>query len=60
MRGHDFGSAGPITVSGGVALQRPDETFEDALLRADAALYAAKDGGRDRVAAAGPLGVLAI
>jgi len=38
------------TVSIGVAeLDKTDETFEDCLFRADAALYAAKNAGRNRV-----------
>jgi diguanylate cyclase (GGDEF)-like protein len=40
----------PLTVSVGVASRRPGESADDVLRRADAALYAAKDGGRNRVA----------
>ena len=38
-----------ITVSVGVASYRPDESISELLARADAALYEAKRGGRDRV-----------
>ncbi|WP_313914480.1 GGDEF domain-containing protein [Tahibacter sp.] len=42
-----------ITVSIGLALRRePDRSLDDLLRRADAALYAAKRGGRDRVESA--------
>jgi two-component system chemotaxis response regulator CheY len=43
---------GPLTISAGVAAFRPDadEAGEDVLARADAALYRAKDEGRNRVA----------
>ena len=40
----------PVTVSIGVAVSRPGRVDTDELVsRADAALYAAKAGGRDRV-----------
>ncbi|EYC50133.1 diguanylate cyclase [Hylemonella gracilis str. Niagara R] len=39
----------PITVSIGVAQRQPNESTESLLARADAALYAAKQGGRNRV-----------
>jgi diguanylate cyclase (GGDEF)-like protein len=39
----------PITVSIGVAQRKPNENAETLLARADAALYAAKQGGRNRV-----------
>ncbi|HEX2871944.1 MAG TPA: diguanylate cyclase [Polyangiaceae bacterium] len=44
-------SAIRVTISIGVAELRGDETFEAMLKRADRALYAAKDLGRDRVQA---------
>jgi diguanylate cyclase (GGDEF)-like protein len=44
--GADFG---PLTVSAGIAVSTPGETFEQLLRRADEALYAAKLAGRDRV-----------
>ncbi len=41
----------PVTVSIGIAaLAQPPDTRADPLRRADVALYAAKHGGRDRVA----------
>ncbi|GAB6194800.1 hypothetical protein PAGU2595_000990 [Lysobacter xanthus] len=41
-----------LTVSIGVATRRRGESLDDLLRRADAALYTAKDSGRDRVQAA--------
>ena len=38
-----------VTVSVGVALVSPDQSMEAILAAADAALYRAKDGGRNRV-----------
>lgn len=43
-----------VTASFGVALQAPDETWTEALERADEALYRAKCGGRNRVEPAAP------
>ncbi len=45
----DFGSAGQITCSFGVARYASPETEEQFTYRADAALYRAKAGGRNRV-----------
>ncbi|MBB73051.1 MAG: hypothetical protein CMJ75_00915 [Planctomycetaceae bacterium] len=36
-----------VTISGGVSSRRPDESLAELLKRADAALYAAKDAGRN-------------
>ena len=41
-----------VTISAGVATLRPGETSESLLARADLALYAAKERGRNRIAAA--------
>jgi len=42
--------AEPLTLSGGVALARPGHTdFSQLLVRADKALYRAKNGGRNRI-----------
>jgi diguanylate cyclase len=38
----------PITASAGLATFRPNDTVEDVFKRADAALYRAKNGGRNR------------
>jgi diguanylate cyclase (GGDEF)-like protein len=46
---HDFPTAGHVTASFGVATCREDDTAASLLARADAALYRAKAGGRDRV-----------
>lgn len=39
----------PVTISIGAAVLRPDENWQDWMSRADAALYRAKQAGRDRV-----------
>ncbi len=54
VESHAFGSGvpAPVTVSVGVALQRPEEGFEALFKRADEALYEAKRGGRNRVVVA--------
>jgi diguanylate cyclase (GGDEF)-like protein len=41
-----------VTISAGVATLRPGDTSESLLARADLALYAAKERGRNRIAAA--------
>ena len=49
---HDWASHAPglwVSFSGGAASHQPGETLASLLARADAALYAAKDQGRDRV-----------
>jgi len=42
----------PYTVSIGLAMLEPGEDFDSLMLRADAALYAAKEAGRNRVVCA--------
>lgn len=49
----DNGAVTNITISIGIASYRPGEPMSDFISRADAALYAAKDGGRNRVSVAG-------
>ena len=52
---HDWSHIAPdltVTTSAGVARWEPDESVENVLGRADAALYAAKDSGRNRTARA--------
>jgi diguanylate cyclase (GGDEF)-like protein len=41
---------GSQTCSAGLAASSPEDAAETLMARADAALYAAKDGGRDRLA----------
>ena len=45
----DFGIDHAVTISGGLAWYRSGETLDDWLSRADAMLYLAKHGGRDRI-----------
>jgi len=49
---HPFTTVGHRTASFGVAASRPGESPEQLLARADAALYRAKENGRNRVEAA--------
>lgn len=53
IRAEQFPVAGTATASIGVAERRPGESGDALLARADAALYEAKDGGRDRAVLAG-------
>lgn len=39
----------PLTFSGGIAQRQPGEPLHELLARADAAMYAAKDAGRDNI-----------
>lgn len=48
MRETDFAMGRALTVSLGVAEIKPGEAVKDMISRADAALYAAKEGGRDQ------------
>lgn len=45
---HLKGPSGPVTMSSGGAILRPEEHWESALQRADQCLYQAKDAGRNR------------
>jgi diguanylate cyclase len=49
LRERLLGPSGQVTVSIGAAMQRPGESVADWLARADAALYRAKRGGRNRL-----------
>lgn len=54
LRVAEFGWTGihpelAVTFSGGIVAVAPQESFEEAIARADAALYRAKSAGRDRV-----------
>jgi diguanylate cyclase (GGDEF)-like protein len=42
----------PVDFSSGLALRQPGETLESMMIRADTALYAAKEGGRGRLESA--------
>ncbi|MDR3395633.1 MAG: diguanylate cyclase [Parasulfuritortus sp.] len=52
MKGAGDVSLPPVTISIGVAMLHPGEKLEQLFSRADAALYRAKQGGRNRVEAA--------
>jgi diguanylate cyclase (GGDEF)-like protein len=54
LENRDWGLPAPVTSSFGVACLQPGESGASLLARADAALYAAKQAGRNRVAAAEP------
>ena len=47
----DLPKDAPVTISGGVATLRPDDTDEKLVLRADENLYKAKTSGRNRICA---------
>ena len=47
-----------MTFSAGATLVRPDDSLESALLRADEAMYQAKNRGRNQVVAIAATGVL--
>lgn len=49
---HRDSEIGEITISLGLATRRADETMEQLLARADAALYEAKRSGRNRLSVA--------
>jgi diguanylate cyclase (GGDEF)-like protein/PAS domain S-box-containing protein len=56
VAGTTFPTVGRVTISLGVAELRSDESFTELLMRVDDAMYAAKEGGRNRVARAGEAG----
>ena len=51
IEAYNFGKAGKITVSIGIALFHKNDTEESFLQRADGALYKAKEAGGNRVEA---------
>ncbi len=51
LRDAPMGTVGVVTASFGVASWRVDEGIDGLLLRADSAVYVAKQAGRDRVEA---------
>ncbi|ANJ68455.1 hypothetical protein A9404_11520 [Halothiobacillus diazotrophicus] len=51
---HDHEVAVSITTSAGVGLLEPNLTVEESITRADTALYAAKQGGRNQVRVSAP------
>ena len=52
MANATLAEVGTVTASFGVAQYRPQESVEDWVNRADEALYTAKRGGKNQVAAA--------
>ena len=50
VAGREFPDVGQVTVSLGVAQLNAEESFTELVMRVDEALYAAKEGGRNRVA----------
>ena len=57
LREHVFSCDGHqirLTMSAGIAAFRGDQTLDDCIRKADMALYAAKNQGRDRVTVAAP------
>ncbi|MDR1490014.1 MAG: GGDEF domain-containing protein [Desulfovibrio sp.] len=54
VSGHSFGSLPRVTASLGCTVHVPGENLENAIRRADEALYAAKSSGRDTVRAQWP------
>lgn len=51
-RTHDFATSRTHTVSAGIATLAPGDSLDSLISRADLALYAAKDSGRDRAVTA--------
>jgi len=46
---HDFGKASPQTLSYGIAQFEQNDTLDSIFIRADEALYRAKEGGKNRI-----------
>ncbi|MGM9922107.1 MAG: GGDEF domain-containing protein [Bhargavaea sp.] len=49
LEDHDFGIAGRVTASFGLSVNRPGDTAESVVSRADERMYHAKQAGRNRV-----------
>lgn len=49
IENHDFGIAGNVTASFGLSVNRPGDTAESVLSRADERMYRSKQAGRNRV-----------
>ncbi|MBS1186448.1 MAG: uncharacterized protein H6R04_466 [Burkholderiaceae bacterium] len=49
LASHEFLPIGRITASFGIATRQPEESLDDWIARADAAMYRAKQGGRNRI-----------